>query len=98
MVMPPTVFAFAARGTVASRDSLICVPVKVLLINFRPAIEWSAIELPLIVTVAYAVPPMATNRAKLATINAGDGRSRIGMVVLRSWRAEPDPGQNSDDP
>jgi hypothetical protein len=50
--MPPTVLALAARGTVASRDSLICLPVRVLSITLRPAIEWFLIELPLIVDAA----------------------------------------------
>src|SRR6266513_697276 len=93
--MPPTLLALAARlalGTVPRADSLICVPVRVLLISLRPAIEWSLIGRPLIVAVAYAVPPAAMTRARPATINAGEGRNLVSMAVLRLWRGPASSG------
>src|SRR4051812_5409652 len=96
--MPPTVLALAACGTVVRRDSLICAPVKVLLISLRPAIEWSAIELPVIVAAAYAVPLTATASARLATIKAGDGRRFLSMGVLRSRLTAPSARSGYGDP
>src|SRR3954464_5357944 len=104
MVMPPTVLAFAALpavaacGTVPRWDSLIWLPPRVSALSFLPAMELSLIDLPLIVPAAYAEPPIAMNKATVATMNAGDGRSRIAMAVLRPRRTAPAPSQDTDDP
>jgi hypothetical protein len=51
-VRPPTRFAFRARGTALSRDSLISRPVSVLRLSFLLAIERFLMALPLIVSAA----------------------------------------------